>query len=134
MATVQDLYSLIAGFIELGGVVVAILLVMSVIAVAVILAKGFQFWRAHVGWRSRAQQAVALWNEGRPREALDLASAGRSASARAVSLAISMKTDRRLEKPEIEERIARHVAQDLHDLQSGFRLLDAIAQVAPLLG
>jgi hypothetical protein len=41
-------------FLELGGAVVAILLVLSVFAVAIIVLKFWQFWREGVGRHGRA--------------------------------------------------------------------------------
>ncbi|MAY63340.1 MAG: flagellar motor protein MotA [Rhizobiales bacterium] len=134
MISLTNAFETLASLAELGGPVVAIIMVISAVSLAVILLKFWQFFRMGVGRRARAEKAVGLWLEGRPREALALAREGRSAAARAVALAIQLRTDRRAEKAEIEERIARDVTERFHDLQSGFRFLDAVAQVAPLLG
>lgn len=134
MTPLTNALDTVASLAELGGPVVAIIMVISAISLAVILLKIWQFFRMGVGRRARAEKAVALFEEGRPREAQALAKEGRSAAARAVALAIHYRTDRRADKAEIEERIARDVTERFHDLQSGFRFLDAVAQVAPLLG
>lgn len=134
MTPLTNALDTVASLAELGGPVVAIIMVISAISLAVILLKIWQFFRMGVGRRARAEKAVALFEQGRPREALALAKEGRSAAARAVALAIHYRTDRRADKAEIEERIARDVTERFHDLQSGFRFLDAVAQVAPLLG
>lgn len=134
MTALGDALAQIRSFIALGGPIVAILAVVSVIAFAVILMKVLQFSRMRVGARGRAREAVALWLDGRPREALALAGAGRSVSATSVATAMTLVLERRLAKPAIEERVARHAAEKLHDLQSGFRLLDAVAQLSPLMG
>lgn len=134
MGILSDNLAAISAFVALGGPVVAILLGVSVVALAVILAKAVQFWRAHVGWRKRAERAVWLWQHGRPREAFDHAAAGRSSASRAVALSIRLGMGGRMARADVEERVARQVAQDLHDLQSGFRLLDAVVQLSPLLG
>lgn len=134
MISLTNAFETLASLADLGGPVVAIIMVISAVSLAVILLKFWQFFRMGVGRRARAEKAVRLWLDGRPREALALAREGRSAAARAVALAIQLRTDRRAEKSEIEERIARDVTERFHDLQSGFRFLDAVAQLAPLLG
>jgi biopolymer transport protein ExbB len=133
MISLTNAIETLTSLAELGGPVVAIIMAISAVSLAVILLKVWQFFRMGVGRRARAEKAVGLWLEGRPREALALARQGRSASARAVATAIQHTVERRT-RPEIEERITREVTERFHDLQSGFRLLDAVAQVAPLLG
>lgn len=121
-------------FIDLGGPVVAILTAVSAVAFAVILLKLWQFASRQVGHGGVARAAVSLWLQGRPREALAAAERGRAVSARAIAEAIRLQGDRKASKADIEERIAAGAVAGFHGLQSGFRLLDAIAQVAPLLG
>jgi biopolymer transport protein ExbB len=133
MISLTNAIETVTSLAELGGPVVAIIMAISAVSLAVILLKVWQFFRMGVGRRARAEKAVSLWLEGRPREALALAREGRSASARAVAIAIHHTGEGRA-RPEIEERITRDVTERFHDLQSGFRLLDAVAQVAPLLG
>lgn len=134
MPHTDTLISQIAAFLELGGPVVAILVVVSILSLAVILLKLFQFTRSGVGSRRRAERAVLLFASGRPREAHDLAKAGRSPSTELVAQAIDMVMAKRIEKPAIEERLVRVATARLHELQWGFRFLDAVAQLAPLMG
>ena len=115
MTPLTNALDTVASLAELGGPVVAIIMVISAISLAVILLKIWQFFRMGVGRRARAEKAVALFEEGRPREALALAKEGRSAAARAVALAIHYRTDRRADKAEIEERIARDVTERFFD-------------------
>lgn len=125
---------LISALINMGGPVVAILLGLSVVSLAVILMKLWEFSRLHVGRSKRAEAAVGLWLENRPDDALAFARAGRSPAAQGVAQAISQVRAGCRDKAEIEERLSRAAVGQLHSLQSGFRLLDAVAQIAPLLG
>ena len=134
MSAIEAIISAAHSFIKLGGPVVAILIAISVISLAVIVWKLFQFWQARIGSRKRSETAVQLWHAGRTREALVHARLGRSPSARAVAQAIALASENMRSKPEIEERLTRHVTANLHELQSGFRLLDAVVQLSPLLG
>ena len=133
-ANLDPLLTPIRSILDLGGPVVAILLGVSVVSLAVVLLKLFQFWHGHVGRRGRAEQAVALWSSGHPREAETLAVAGRSAAAQAVAMAMRLTRQNALTKPQIEEEISRFATDRLHTLQGGFRLLDSVAQLSPLLG
>lgn len=121
-------------FITLGGPVVAILMAVSAIALAVILLKLGQFASRQVGNGGPARRAVSFWLDGRPREAFEAVRTSRAVSAQAVAEAIRLAGDRKAAKADIEDRIASMAMTRFHELQSGFRLLDAIAQVAPLLG
>lgn len=130
---IDGLATTIGSFLKLGGPVVAILLVLSVFAVALILLKLVQFQRERIGRRGRAKRALHAWfhrNHGEARAALGNArSPLEEALAAAIRLAGSGTT-----KEAVEDEVSRIALSRLHELQRGFRALDAIAQVAPLLG
>ncbi|EDQ32862.1 hypothetical protein HPDFL43_07934 [Hoeflea phototrophica DFL-43] len=130
----SNLIAQIGAFLSLGGPVVSILIVVSILSLAVILLKFFQFARAGIGARSRSERAVALFVSGRVREAHDLAALGRNPTAVIVAQAIELVMAKRLDKQAIEERLTRIATTRLHELQSGFRFLDSVAQLAPLMG
>lgn len=134
MPTNGTIIAQIGAFLSLGGPVVSILIVVSVLSLAVILLKFFQFTRSGVGSRSRSERAVSLFVSGRVREAQELAALGRNPTAEVVAQAISLVMANRLDKQAIEERLTRVATARLHDLQSGFRFLDSVAQLAPLMG
>lgn len=139
MPTNGTIIAQIGAFLSLGGPVVSILIVVSILSLAVILLKLFQFVRTGVGSRGRSERAVSLFVAGRVGEAHDLAAAGRSPTAEVVAQAIGLVMKNRLEKQPldkqaIEERLARVATARLHELQSGFRFLDSVAQLAPLMG
>ncbi|MDZ7603567.1 MAG: MotA/TolQ/ExbB proton channel family protein [Hoeflea sp.] len=134
MPSTDNIISQIGAFLQLGGPVVSILLAVSIMSLAVILMKTYQFSFAGVGSRRRAEQAVSLFASGRAREAHDLAAQGRNPAAETVAEAIRLVMTNRLDKQAIEERLARLATERLHALQSGFRFLDAVAQLSPLMG
>ena len=134
MPPTGTIISQIGAFLHLGGPVVTILLAVSIASFAVILLKTYQFSRAGVGSRRRSEQAVSLFAAGRAREARDLAAQGRNPAAETVAQAIALVMANRLDKQAIEERLARLATERLHALQSGFRFLDAVAQLSPLMG
>jgi len=112
---------------DLGGPVVLILLVVSVITLATVLYKLWQFSSAGVGRHRALRDAVDAWDAGDLAAALAALKQSKSYLAPVVEMAFSAKPDdtKRLEA-EAETRFAR--------LEGGFRLLDSVAQLAPLLG
>ena len=123
----------VTSFIEIGGPVVAILLVMSVLSVAVVLFKLWQFYAAGVGRHSRLNAALDLWDNGAGMAAQEKLSASPSHLAPLVS-GVMDAVVRRQEISGLPDRIEASAQAQLTKLESGFRLLDSITQLAPLLG
>ena len=119
--------------VGLGGPVVAVLLALSVVAVALVLLKLHQFWVERVGRHGPSREALHHWLHGRFADAEKALAGDRSAVSLALASAMRMEKAR-TPKPAIEEEVARIALVRLHGLQRGFRALDAIAQIAPLLG
>lgn len=119
--------------LNLGGPVVAIIFCVSILALALILLKTWQFWVCRAG---NGHGARILLNQLRAGQAMpnNISDAQqRNAASSAVALAFWLKKQG-FKKTEIEEEVGRHAAVKMHELQSGLRLLDAIAQLAPLMG
>ncbi|MEO0943618.1 MAG: MotA/TolQ/ExbB proton channel family protein [Pseudomonadota bacterium] len=130
MITLADIQGSVVTFLNLGGPVVAVLLVLSVISLATILLKLWHFLSAGVGRRKGLERALTHWDRGEHAEARDQARKSRS-HIRHVMLE-AMETSGSF-GPLSERLTARSEAQTAR-LESGFRLLDSIAQIAPLLG
>jgi biopolymer transport protein ExbB len=109
----------------LGGPVVALLIVVSVVTLALVLAKIWQFRAAGVGQHRALRQALGEWDGGEARAALGSLAGSPSYLAPVLRLGVEGAGARRLET-EAEARFAR--------LERGFRLLDSVVQLAPLLG
>ncbi|MTI00176.1 MotA/TolQ/ExbB proton channel family protein [Roseibium sp. RKSG952] len=120
--------------LDLGGPVVTVIAGLSVIALAVILMKVAEFLRCHVGQKHRAETAARYWMANRQTEARQMLVNPVSAAERAVSTAMELSVTSCLDKARAEERIASDAAADLHRFSRGVRALEAIAQVAPLIG
>lgn len=123
----------IRGFLQLGGPVVALIGLLSVFAVALIGLKLAQFWRERVGFHGRAERALHAWHHGGHGDARLALDGDRSAASAALAAAMRLAA-RRMPQKTIEDEVQRIALTRLHDLQRGFRALDAIAQIAPLLG
>lgn len=81
----SDLVAQVTDFLVLGGPVVSLIGVLSVVALAIILIKLAQFLIEGVGRRARAERAVGLWVHGRHIEARQLLAGARGPSGQAVS-------------------------------------------------
>ena len=112
---------------ELGGPVVLCLIGVSLVTLAMVLYKLWQFSAAGVGRHRALGEAVREWDAG-DRDAAQ-AALKRSTSYLAPVIAMAFAAapaDAARLKAEAEARFAR--------LELGFRFLDTVAQLAPLLG
>ncbi|CTQ53885.1 Biopolymer transport protein ExbB [Roseibium album] len=130
--------------LELGGPVVLILLGISVVALAVIFAKAFQFSSARVGRHQHVRRAVAQWRVGERTKASQNLLKDRSLSAgllRGAMDAIQMldqqplsPQERDIREERLREEISARAADRLFGLASWLKALDLVTQIAPLLG
>jgi biopolymer transport protein ExbB len=125
----MDLLEQMQGFIGLGGPVVVILLCLSVLSATVALYKLWQFTAAGVGSHKRLRAGLDAWDAGDAQAARAAIADSRSHLAPLVRTAMDRRGDTALRK-----RLEAEAAMSFGKLESGFRLLDNIAQIAPLLG
>jgi biopolymer transport protein ExbB len=121
-------------WVDAGGPVVVILLAMSVVGLAVALAKLYQFARAGVWRRAEAEAAVALQRQGRWPDALRLAERGQGIAAEVVALTLRGLARGRSTPAAVREEAIRLAADRLEMLRSHLRLLELVASLGPLLG
>lgn len=117
------------GIFALGGPVVAILFVMSVLAFGVTLYKLWQFAVSGVGRHRVLSEALEAWDGGDRQRAR--ARLTQSHSYLAPLLGSAMDAT---EQPGLEGRLDAEAGLALAGLERGFRFLDTVAQLAPLLG
>lgn len=123
---IQLLTDAVQRIYDLGGPVVLLLGAMSIVVAAVVLYKLWQFQAAGVGRHKALGEAVAAWDAGNRPAALAHLGQSRSYLAPVIDMAMSGQDDGARLEAEAETRFAR--------LERGFRLLDSVAQLAPLLG
>lgn len=133
MNIIEHAFGAIGTFIDLGGPVVAILLLLSVLSLAVILFKLWQFRGAGVGRRAALTTALTHWDQGAEAAARSQVSRSQSHLAPILSEAMSAAATAP-DRAALAERLNARAEAALVRLESAFRLLDSIAQVAPLLG
>lgn len=121
-------------FIDAGGPVVVMLFACSVVALAIILLKLWQFHAARLGDRWRAVEAVALLRRGRTEEALRLLAGARNPVAQVVARAIRGRARCDLPEAAVREEVLRAGNELLERLRGQLGALEVIGAVAPLLG
>ena len=119
--------------LALGGPVSAILVAMSVLAFTIVLVKLWQFHVVRIGSFRPAREALGLYRAGQEQEALVLTGSSPNPAAEALARALRGQR-RRLPEEAVREEVARFGHDILESLRSGFRPLEVIASLAPLLG
>ena len=125
---------IILGFLEVGGPVVAIIMLLSVFSLAIILLKYWQFQKLHVGRHNSVLRAISVWNTDNQAAAIQRLTVNKGALAKLVCQTMQLSQIKSANKAAIEEVLQSKAAQSIHQLETGFRALDFIAQIAPLLG
>ncbi|WP_170329749.1 MotA/TolQ/ExbB proton channel family protein [Ruegeria arenilitoris] len=115
--------------LALGGPVVAILIAMSVVTLAVTLYKLWQFAASGVGRHRVLSQALEAWDAGDEQTARARLAKSHSYLAPLVGVAMDAP-----DAPGLDQRLDAEAGLALAGLERGFRLLDTVAQLAPLLG
>ncbi len=111
-----------------------VLLALSVLAVAIIMAKLFQFFRSGLRRSGFVEPALAALDSGDNDAALALLQQQRSPVARVMESAIRYGIDPRLSAQDTEAEVSRVGSARIRDLESWLRGLSAIAHLSPLLG
>jgi len=117
--------------VETGGPVVAILLAVSLVAIAVVIYKLWQFNRSGVGRHKALMQAVGAWDRG---DAPAAQQALIQSSSYLVPLVASGMNSAGTDPEATSSRLNAEAEAQFLKLESGFRFLDNVAQLAPLLG
>lgn len=119
--------------VERGGPIVVVLLIMSVASLTVAVAKLIQFSVGGVGRRSGFESALSAWISGEHDRALARLSGRRSATARVLAHAMrALRMNTSLEL--VREDAERVASEELVALRAYLRVIEATAQIAPLLG
>lgn len=115
--------------LELGGPVLLLLIIVSIFTLAIFLAKIWQFKSAKVGQVKEIRQAFDLWDAGQKDAAREMLGSTDHYLSSVYIRAMNMYagSNRRA-------RFEAEAEQAVQPLESKFRVLDMVAQLAPLLG
>ncbi len=111
-----------------------VLLAMSVLAVAIILLKLFQFFHSGLRRLSFVEPALAALRENNHKRALTALQQQRSPVAQVMACAIRCGADPTLSAKDVEAEVSRVGSAHIRNLESWLRGLSSIAHLSPLLG
>lgn len=131
----SEILNFIRFVLDLGGPVVGILVIASFVALTLVIYKIFQFYILDIGRTKDARRAIVLWQNGQTHEAINLIKQKRGLIAQSAYLVLNrLAVEIPADKDKIEDAVETLATDRLHNLQSGMKALDTIAQLAPLLG
>lgn len=131
----SEILNFIRFVLDLGGPVVGILVIASFVALTLVIYKIFQFYILDIGRTKDARRAIVLWQNGQTHEAINLIKQKRGLIAQSAYLVLNrLAVEMSADKDKIEDAVETLATDRLHNLQSGMKALDTIAQLAPLLG
>ncbi len=111
-----------------------VLLAMSVLAVAIILLKLFQFSFSGLRRSKFVEPVMAALHRGDSAEALVQLAQQRSPVARVMECALHCGADSKMAAKDVEAEVSRVGSAQIRNLESWLRGLSAIAHLSPLLG
>jgi biopolymer transport protein ExbB len=117
-----------------GGPVVAVLGVLSVIALAIVLLKLWQFQHVQLDRLGPAQAALARWQAGDSAGAIAQVAGSRQPVARLLEVALTALARPAVDLALLREELARIAVAELERLRSHLRTLELIGTLSPLLG
>ncbi len=117
-----------------GGPVMVVLLVMSVLAMAIILLKLFQFARSGLRRLNFVDPALVALQQGDYKRALDELELQSSPVAHVMECAIRCGADSTMSAKDVEAEVSRVGSAQIRNLESWLRGLSSIAHLSPLLG
>lgn len=129
MNWIADVQAALADLVALGGWVVALLLAVSVLAGAVALWKLWHLAALRLGRHDALREALGLWQAHQ-----QPAARNRLAQARAPLEHLAARTMAAPRPETLRKRLLAELEAHAARAEAGMRLLDAIAQTAPLLG
>jgi biopolymer transport protein ExbB len=117
-----------------GGWMMYPLVLCSLIALGVIIAKAWTLWQAHSGTSHLLEEVEAKAMSGQVDEAIAIASETPGPAAAILLVGLRRIRHKRLVQGEIERAVATTGAIELGFLERGLVILATIANVAPLMG
>jgi biopolymer transport protein ExbB len=109
-------------------------LLISILALAIVLLKLFQFWSARVGRRAFVAPALSHYVRGEPDKALGVLVSERNPIARVLETAIRGRGRTGVPETTLREEVVRVANFHLERLRSYLRALEVIGTLSPLLG
>ncbi len=132
MSTIRDALVMLA---DLGGPVILILLIFSIVGSAVALLKAWQFLSLRLGTVKFAETALRFWQENDAEKAVSLVKDRRHPVAKVLHTAFTCsQPESAMSSGQAREETLRVAYAQLESLRSYLRILEVVASLSPLLG
>lgn len=123
----------VLALLQAGGPVVAILVGLSIIALAITFIKLWQFAFVQIGSRQFVSEALAHWSAGRSGAAFEILEQSRNPIAHVMAITMQGQAHK-VKEDTIREEATRVASAELENLRSNLRGLELIGSLSPLLG
>jgi len=120
--------------LQLGAPASYLLLLLSLMALTLIIVKGWEFWELRLPDRSFIGRALMLFHRGQPGDALTILSEHRGPLASSLSAAVAAITNSALTREQAMEFSRVYASERLEDARALLRPIEVISQLAPLTG
>ena len=120
--------------LDKGGPVMAILVVFSVIALAIILLKIYQFWTIKLGSTKFIDAAILQLSNNSSVQALTELEGNRHPGANVLISVIESSNNKEMSASDVETEVSRVGTREIKNLERYLRGLEVIANLSPLLG
>lgn len=125
---------MLAQWLQLGGVAMLLLLALSLVAATVVVVKIWEFWEWRLARRAFVDRVIDAWRRRHPEQAMAQLAAEPSPLAAVLATALAALGESGVREDQARERAAQDAVARLERMRSGFRVLELIGQLAPLLG
>ena len=120
--------------IEAGGPVVIALIGMSVIGLAVLLLKTWQFYKLHLEKRGFIELAITAWVNRDYTSMHEILNQSKNPIARVIETATTACSQKNVDYNVAREEVMRVATLQLANTRSYLRIIEVIAALSPLLG
>ena len=124
----------LGSLLQASGVVVWVLLLISVVALAIVIYKQWQFFSLRPESNRSIQDALRSWLEGEPALATEMLGDKPCFGSDLVAYAMQAKVDNPEPDSRTEAEIERRGSQKLRELRTFLPALEGIGTLSPLLG
>ena len=132
--SLADFAGRLEAFLDLGGPVVVLLMLMSVVAIAIALLKLWQFHSLRLGRQGFVPACLESLRQGDDDAVLKRLATERNPIARVMEVAVRGRGDPDMPQELVREEVSRVATGYLDSLRSYLRGLEVVGSLAPLLG
>ncbi len=128
--SISNLHTLI----EAGGPVIVALIAMSIIGLAVLLLKLWQFYSLNIEKRDFIDSAIDAWRNKDIQSLQSILSSTNNPIAAVIQTAVDTRSQKNMDNALAREEVVRVATLHLTNIRSHLRIIEVIAALSPLLG